>query len=354
MPVRRNPAHGDPYMAQAAENIASLFKPPSGADALGFQRATAERLEAERIADLYANPTHPDFDRRAIAAGRQTGASSLYAVDANNARALRQTEIERAGALDRTKEESASRLALQFAKPIDVAEGGTTYLPQQAQDATGLPPMLGGQVKMKPGETVITPFGSRLEGAPVPLSMDGAKAAAYAGISPEMQRAFLQTGEGTVEVQTPEGPVVQSRAGALGMPAVPAGDKATEVSRLIAERDRLPAGDTNRKAYDDRLSALGRGQQQGAYDKETDEAFAKENQKIHTGATSARGQLSSLQFYAAAPLEPGDAARLWRGDGAAGQKGLGKPWDPGRRHIRCGGRPGAIQQAGALREERGR
>jgi hypothetical protein len=292
-------------MAQAAQNIASLFAPedPSkiATGALAFQKARSEQAEAERLADLYSmakgpNPDMAAFDRAGVAAGRFTPAQSYQAVDTNAATTRRGQDVEATTKQNVALIDQYGQLQRLYATPQTAKEGETVYLPKQFQDNSGLPPVLGGETRLKPGEVVIQPGGARLEGNPAPISLDQVRAAAFAGLPPELRQALVQTGEGITEVQTPSGPVTQSRAGALGLPAVPAGDKVTEVSRLIAERDRLPSGDPNRKAYDARIEALGRGQQQSAYDKETDEAFAKENGKIFAQANTARAQLGSLQF----------------------------------------------------------
>lgn len=55
MPTRKNP-YRDPAIAQAFNNIAAMFAPPSGSDAQGFAVANAQRAEAERKAQIYANP----------------------------------------------------------------------------------------------------------------------------------------------------------------------------------------------------------------------------------------------------------------------------------------------------------
>ncbi|MGA0594103.1 hypothetical protein [Enterovirga sp. CN4-39] len=306
MPIRRNPAYGgDPYMAQAAQNIASLYAPedPSkiAAGALAFQKAQAERAETERLADLYSYMKSPGYDpamadRMGMGAGRWKPTESLYRVDTDAATTRRGQDVEAGTKQNVALIDQYGQLKRQYAAPIKLGEGETAFLPQQTQRNTGLAPMLGGQTRLKPGEVVIQPGGARLEGNPAPVTMDQVRAATFAGLPPELRQALMLGGEGITEVQTPGGPVVQSRAGAIGLPAVPAGDKITEVSRLIAERDRLPAGDPNRRAYDARIEALGRGQQQSAYDKEMDEGFAKENAKINAQANAARTQLGSLQF----------------------------------------------------------
>jgi hypothetical protein len=227
MPVRKNPAYGgDPYMAQAAQNIAGLFAPedPSkiAAGALAFQKAASERDEAARLADLYAMAKGPSpdiraFDRAAIAAGRQTGTTSLYAVDqkaatdkygydttanttlatnaADNNRALRQTGITTQGSTISSLYGALNPGQVRPAVPVEVA------------DQIGLPAM------------------AEARGIPKPVSMDEIKAATFDTLPLPTRQNLIQTGEGTVETQTPTGPIVQSRAGAVGMPAVPDASK---------------------------------------------------------------------------------------------------------------------------------
>lgn len=106
--IRRNPSYNDPYIAQAASNLASLFAPPTGADAAGWATARAKNAEADaksaaarRLADVYDYARSQGYDRAmadrmAVGAGVYTPSQSYYAVDtgaatsrANNANTVR-------------------------------------------------------------------------------------------------------------------------------------------------------------------------------------------------------------------------------------------------------------------------
>jgi hypothetical protein len=84
---------------------------------------------------------------------------------------------------------------------------------------------------------------------------------------------------------------------------LPAGPGApSELTRLIAERDKLPPNDPNRAAYDARIEALGRvggtTVNVGAGEREEEKArgagLAKEEETVSTLAQSARRQLTSI------------------------------------------------------------
>lgn len=76
--------------AQAASNLASLFEPPSGADAAGWATANAKKEAASRLAEYYDYRNNPDFDqqtfdRMGVAAGAYQPNQSYYSVDQDNA-----------------------------------------------------------------------------------------------------------------------------------------------------------------------------------------------------------------------------------------------------------------------------
>lgn len=92
-------------------------------------------------------------------AADSTAATSRDNNAADNARALAQTGLEQAGALDREK-----------LKPLTVNEDQTFYASPEAQAAFGAPSQGVGVVKTQPGERATLPGGQVLEGAPKPLS----------------------------------------------------------------------------------------------------------------------------------------------------------------------------------------
>lgn len=93
MPVRKSPFFNDPAFAQAASNLAGLFEAPSGADAAGWATANATREKASRLAQLFANPNDPNFDRQNVAVGNYSPLQSYYAQDQNNATTQRGQDL---------------------------------------------------------------------------------------------------------------------------------------------------------------------------------------------------------------------------------------------------------------------
>lgn len=98
MAIRSSPYFNNPQFAQAASNLASLFEPPSGADAAGWATADAKRAEATRLAQLFDMSQDPaldrvKFDQGNIAAGNYTPIQSFYAQDQGNATAIRGQDV---------------------------------------------------------------------------------------------------------------------------------------------------------------------------------------------------------------------------------------------------------------------
>ncbi|MEZ0221478.1 MAG: hypothetical protein ACAH22_14375, partial [Tardiphaga sp.] len=87
MAIRSSRFFNDPNFAQAASNLASLYAPPSGSEAAAWAEAQLRKQKAEQLADLFANPNQPDFDRRNIAVGNYAPTSSFYAQNQNNSTA---------------------------------------------------------------------------------------------------------------------------------------------------------------------------------------------------------------------------------------------------------------------------
>lgn len=98
MPVRSSPFFNNPGFAQAAANLSGLFEAPSGADAAGWATANATKEKASRLAQLFANPTDPNFDRQNIAVGNYTPLQSFYAQDQNNGTEMRGQDLTAASA----------------------------------------------------------------------------------------------------------------------------------------------------------------------------------------------------------------------------------------------------------------
>ena len=105
MPIARNQHFNSPAFAQAAQNLSSLFEPPSGADVAGWATADAKRAEAKRLADFYDYQRAPDYDRETadrmgVGAGAFTPNQSFYSVDQDNATSRANNADDNARALE--------------------------------------------------------------------------------------------------------------------------------------------------------------------------------------------------------------------------------------------------------------
>jgi len=92
MPIKSSGYYNNPQFAQAASNLASLFEPPSGADAAGWAAANAKKAEASRLQQFFDYRNDPNFDQAAfdrmgVAAGAYQPNQSYYSVDQGNATA---------------------------------------------------------------------------------------------------------------------------------------------------------------------------------------------------------------------------------------------------------------------------
>jgi hypothetical protein len=165
MSIRGNRYFNDPGIAQAAGNLASLFAPPSGADAAGWAAASAKKAEAARLADLFSYVNDPNFDqskfdRMGVAAGTFAPTQSYYAVDqsnatsrsnnaADNTRALQDRSMQEAGSLQRLYVTDATSRANNAAdnqrsaltslyQPLNPGQVAPA-VPAELMDAVGLP-----------------------------------------------------------------------------------------------------------------------------------------------------------------------------------------------------------------------
>ncbi|BDA86365.1 hypothetical protein Sa4125_39070 [Aureimonas sp. SA4125] len=178
----------NPAIGQAAANIASLFAPPSGAEAAGWAAANAKRAEAKRLADFYAGAPEMDaaaYDRVGPALGLWTpnqgvgitqrgqdigSADARYGVDVGAITSRTNNAADNTRALTERQMQESGLLARQFAEPIKAAPGETVFLPGQTASATGLAPTLAG--------------------APKPLSTDETVAAVMQGLDPTTLQQF--------------------------------------------------------------------------------------------------------------------------------------------------------------------
>lgn len=167
MPIRANRHYNDPYIAQAAANLAGLFQPvqANSSDFANKALADARIAEMNRLGWLFDNPDDPTASRRSALTGvqgyGQTPEGFRYDVD-------QRTGAQRYGH-DRTFE--ASRL--------NNADDNVRALEERRmQEAAAMERQLASPVILNPGQRAFLPPGVAeqvdlaeiLEGAPKPLS----------------------------------------------------------------------------------------------------------------------------------------------------------------------------------------
>lgn len=210
MPIKSSGYYNNPQFAQAAQNLASLFEPPSGADAAGFALANERKAAAQRLADFYDYARQPDFDqqqfdRLGIASGAYQPNQSYYSVDQGNATTRRGQDITAATSRANNTDDNARAL-----DQTRLTELGKFYQPlNEGQVRPALPADIAGQF----GVTHDLP---QAEGREKPLTDDQLKAAILSTM-PRSQQEAAAFGNTPVEnVVTPAGPRIATRLDAIG------------------------------------------------------------------------------------------------------------------------------------------
>jgi hypothetical protein len=199
VPIRSNQYFNNPAFAQAAQNLSSLFEPPSGADAAGWATADAKKADAQRLADFYAYQTGPEYDRAkadrmGVGAGVYTPNQSFYSVDQGNL-----TSRQNNAATNATSREN-NRLS----------ELGNLF-GSVSQDAVR--PAIPAELATQFGAPDALPA---IQGNRSPLSETQVNAQRIQSMSPELQDAIAFGSTPVENVVTPEGPRIQTRLDAIG------------------------------------------------------------------------------------------------------------------------------------------
>lgn len=235
--IRRNQYRTDPALAQATKNIAELFAPPSGSDASGWANAQATREKAQRLAELYANPTGPNFDRQNIAVGNYAPTQSFYAQDQNTATTRRGQDVT----AETSRYNTDATTGASIFNNQNTVRGNAISSLYGALNPGQLRPEVPADVAATIGlPTAITPA----QGLPKPLSMDEVRAAALGQLPVPVQQGLVLAGPGTENVVREGVPTVESKAGAIGQPAYinpGAQAKPTNGLGLLKDGTRVPA-----------------------------------------------------------------------------------------------------------------
>ncbi|TPL87125.1 hypothetical protein [Mesorhizobium sp. B2-3-12] len=219
MPIRSSQFFNNPQFAQAASNLASLFEPPSGADAAGWAEANAKKQVASQLAQQFdyitnpANQAAPDYQRRAdsymLATGGINPTQSFFAQNQNDATKRRGDDITAATSRANNADDNARALEVgqlgglaDFYKPVGEGE----IRPAIPQDVAGR----FGVTRELPAD----------QGRVKPLTDDQLKAAIL-GQMPQSAQEAAAFGNTPVEnVVTPNGPRIATRLDAIGQEPV--------------------------------------------------------------------------------------------------------------------------------------
>lgn len=404
MPIRNS--YGDPNIAKAFDNLATMFKPPTGTEMYGYAHAASAQAEMARKKQAFdninsGNGTVADYAAAGIASpATQYGVAKMfeqsqrpgarpedndagsYAVhgNANNTfegqgRKLKsdernklieeRTKVVVAGmspvdrnairhvpptavpilgydppaataapapdpyaGIDPSKPSGIASLyaagggapaADPVATPVEAPATpansgiGSMFGPSPASLASKPPVMVPppragmtqeGVMEVKPGERIVKPDGSVLEGSDKPQTLDQAKANELnalrkSGVIDDKTMSAIIFGTTPIEsVVTPNGVRNTLRPDAVGQEPAPDDKmKISEIGQLQKERDALTAANPNDpkiKEYNLRIQALGRGQQQDKYSQVNDEELAKTNEALFKNGQTAAGNIATL------------------------------------------------------------
>jgi hypothetical protein len=306
MPVKKNRHYNDPAIGAAFDNLASMFKVPSGSDLSGYANAAATRAKSQRLSDMFDYSQRPDYnretaDRMGIAAGAWAPNQSYYSVDHGNAtsRANNTADNVRAREVALINERGNTDRAML----TPIGAGQTRFVPPTLADMYAVPQYQVGAIESKPGEITTAPDGRIFRGDPKPLSLDETKAREMQGlrasgnISDGMMRAAIFGNTPLETVQTPDGPRNVFRPDAVGQAPLPDQAKQSELSILQGERDRLRSiipNDPKIAEYNNRIQALGRGQQQDEYSKGIDKSMVELGEGVFKNAQTAYSNVATL------------------------------------------------------------
>lgn len=181
--IKTSGYYNDPAIAQAASNLASLFAPPSGADAAGWASANAKNAEAQRLATLFSYARDPNFnqqtfDRMGVGSGAYAPNQSYYSVDQGNATTRRGQDITAATSVGNNVRDNNQRMAATRYGAL--GEGQVLpALPAEVAQQYGLPAQAdvqSGTLKLGQNQTAVLPGGQTVQGINRPQTLDEWKA----------------------------------------------------------------------------------------------------------------------------------------------------------------------------------
>ena len=210
MPVRSNGYFNNPAFAQAASNLASLFEPPSGADAAGWATADAKRAEAGRLASQFDYINDPNFnqqtfDRMGVATGTWSPNQSYQALELGDATTRRGQDVTAATSRANNAADNARAMELGQLSELQKFYGALN----EGQVRPELPADIAGRFgvdRALPAE----------RGLPKVLTDEQVKGRVMQGMPPELQEAITFGNTPIDPVVTSEGTRNATRPDAIG------------------------------------------------------------------------------------------------------------------------------------------
>lgn len=211
----------DPHFAQGFNTLAKMFTPPSAQEVYAGEKAQETREKARMLADLHKLAQDPNvdpllFDRMGAASGQWVPSQGYHAVDQGNATIRANNAADNARALAQTDREQFGQTERALLAPVGA--GATRFVPSRIADTYGVPGQQVGVIGANPGESVMTPDGRTITGAPRPLTRSEVEGRIMESLPEDIKRA-IAIGDTPVErVVGPDNkPVIRFRADAVGL-----------------------------------------------------------------------------------------------------------------------------------------
>lgn len=217
--------YNNPAMAQAAQNLASIFAPPSGSDLAGYANAGLTNTRRSQLEWLFANPNDPTASHRSALTGVQGFSQTPTGFGMTDATNRRGQDISASTALDVARLSNEAANWRHVNTPITANENQTVYLPEELQDATGLADIIFGNVNVAPGETSHLSDGRVVAGAEKPMTESEMIASIIADMPPELQQARAFGSTPLEQVAGADGPEFATRPQAIGQTPAPTGQE---------------------------------------------------------------------------------------------------------------------------------
>lgn len=255
MPVRKNRYYNDPSIGEAFNNLATMYKVPTGTDMYGYAHAAATRAKEGRLSDFFKRAVDPSVprevvDRYGVGVGAFNPNQSYYSVDQGNITSRANNAADNQRAIDTALIKERGDTDRSMLTPV--GNNATRFVPPRLAEMYSVPQHQVGAIELKPNEITITPDGRRLEGK-TQLSSDQVQAnwmqdaAKNGDLTQAAINAIIMKGVPLEVIRTPNGPRNAFRNEAAGQEPVLADDK---IAKPQLANYRTPEGKEGSARHD--------------------------------------------------------------------------------------------------------